>query len=442
MNAMTQPPRMYDAVSIGFGPAAIAVACALQDAREAQSSAGALDVKFLERARETAWHPELVLDGTDINHSPFRDLVTPRNPQSRFSFAMYLKEKGRLFDFSLLGRPASRLEWSDYIAWVALQMRDMVSYGESVEEVLPGIVADRLDHVLLRMRDGVLATRNLIVSSGSTPAIPDVFVPHLGPRVFHTSEFLTRLSALGTPLPKRWMVIGSGQSASESTLELISRQEGIEVTSVHRSIGFRLTQLGQFPNQVFSPDHVDYFHGLGHAQRREYLDRSRAANYAGIDPDESQKLFSMIYEDRLQGRSRLQVQGYRDVVSISPAGTAKDVVLRDRFTGETSMHRMDGVVLATGYQQSLVPALLSNLQPWLASDDDGGLLVNRDYDVAMRESSDVRVIANGLSERSHGIGDGQSFSLMALRAERILMGLMAHRAAAPVEAAEPSRVPG
>ncbi|EGH17717.1 GTPase CgtA, partial [Pseudomonas savastanoi pv. glycinea str. race 4] len=60
----------------------------------------------------------------------------------------------------------------------------------------------------------------------------------------------------------RWLVLGSGQSASESVLELVSRDHAIEVHSVHRSAGFKLTQLGQFPNRVFAPDHVDYFHSL------------------------------------------------------------------------------------------------------------------------------------------------------------------------------------
>jgi L-ornithine N5-oxygenase len=35
----------------------------------------------------------------------------------------------------------------------------------------------------------------------------------------------------------------------------------------------------------------------------------------------------------------------------------------------------------------------------------------------------VQVWVNGLSERSHGISDSQSFSLMALRAERIANAL-------------------
>jgi len=48
----------------------------------------------------------------------------------------------------------------------------------------------------------------------------------------------------------------------------------VTVLSVHRSIGFRLTQLGQFPNQAFSPRNIDYFHDLGPDQRQQYLAKS------------------------------------------------------------------------------------------------------------------------------------------------------------------------
>jgi L-ornithine N5-oxygenase len=422
---LPKAPQNVDAISIGFGPAAIALACVLEDARDEGNAPSIPDIRFLERAAVTSWHPELLLSGTDINHSPFRDLVTPRNPRSRFSFAMYLKEKGRMFEFGLLGRAASRHEWSDYVAWVAAQVQQGVSYNETIREVLPGTVDGQLDHVLVETAAGRYATRNLIVSSGSSPNIPEIFVPHLGARVFHTSEFLTRLNAFGATPPRRWMVVGSGQSASESVLDIIDRQDEVHVLSVHRSIGFRLTQLGQFPNEVFSPTHVDYFHALGDEQRRQYLANSRSANYAGIDPDESQKLFSLIYEDRLAGRERLCVKGYHAVKALEPVGDCYRVTLCDIFTGAVTVQEVDAIVLGTGYLQHLVPPLLSNLQPWLVADDDGGLRIDRDYRIALKPGSSVRIFANGLSERSHGISDGQSFSLMALRAERISQALVA-----------------
>lgn len=182
MTSYSGAASTVDAVCVGFGPAAIALACIIEEAREEGSQLGTLDVRFLERARDTAWHPELLLDGADINHNLLRDLVTPRNPRSPFSFAMYLKEKDRMFDFGLLGRPASRREWSDYIGWVAGQVSRSVMYGETVREVLPVIEHGRLARVRVEVATGALVTRNLVVASGSSPRIPDLFVAHLGGR--------------------------------------------------------------------------------------------------------------------------------------------------------------------------------------------------------------------------------------------------------------------
>ena len=412
-----------DAVCIGFGPAGIALACAFEDARETDAPLGRLSLRYLEAAHDTQWHRELLLSGTDINHHVFRDLVTPRNPRSRFSFAMYLKDKGRMFDFGLLGRPASRHEWSDYLGWVSAQVDRDTHFNAPVSEILPVMDAGRLSHVRIDTPTESFVTRNVVLSSGSAPRIPEAFQALLGPTLFHTSQFLTRLQALGDALPKRWLVLGSGQSASESVLELVSRDSNILVHSVHRSAGFKLTQLGQFPNRVFAPDHVDYFHSLDAASRHRFLDWSRSTNYAGIDPDESQKLFSLTYEDAIAGRKRLQTHAYSEISAVEKTPDGYRVTLTDTFSLRSQVLEVDVIVLGTGYQQYVLPPLLSNFQPWLKTDLDGGLVIDREYRVATRGPCDVTVWVNGLSERSHGISDSQSFSLMALRAERIANGL-------------------
>lgn len=424
MSSFPQASNEFDAICIGFGPAGIALSCVFEDAREQTHPLARHTIRFFESAALTQWHPELLLTGTDINHHVFRDLVTPRNPRSRFSFAMYLKSQGRMFDFGLLGRPASRAEWSDYVGWVSRQVDAQVQFDAQVVDIEPQFLAGRLNNLRVVTASGIVATtRHLVLSTGSAPHIPSLYQDLLGPFVFHTSQFLTRLGALGANLPRRWMVVGSGQSASESVLELLQRRDDILIHSVHRSLGFRLTQLGHFPNQVFSPSHVDYFHGLTQDARRHFLDWSKSTNYAGIDPDESLRLFSLIYEDRLAGRDRLRMQPYSVIERVSQEDNAYRVVTKDKFTGEELAFEVDAIVLATGYQQYQVLPLLASLQPWLRKDSDGGLLINRDYQVAMHENCDVRLFVNGLSERSHGISDSQSFSLMALRAERIALAL-------------------
>ncbi|MFU9136837.1 SidA/IucD/PvdA family monooxygenase [Erwinia tasmaniensis] len=417
----------YDVVNVGFGPAGIALACVQEDAKENNSSPQDIKMLHLEKSDDTVWHGELLLSGTDINHSVFRDLVTPRNPRSRFSFAMYLKDKNRMFDFGLLSRPASRHEWSDYIRWVSSQVDKNTLFSTPAKEILPVVEGGELHGLKVVTEHDTYLTKNIVLSSGSQPHIPDKFLPYLGERVFHTSHFLSCLKRFGEALPARWLVLGSGQSASESVIELLKRREDITLHSVHRSPGFRLTQLGHFPNRVFSPEHVDYFHQLDNVSRRKFLEWSNATNYAGIDPDESQTLFSFVYEDRICGRERLLIRPYSEVVDVRQSDNGYKITLADIFSGKEEIIEVDVIVLATGYQQARIPALLTQLQPWLAQDQDGGLLIERNYRVALRETKGVNIYVNGLSERSHGISDSQSFSLMALRAEKIMKSLPGSR---------------
>jgi len=414
-----------DVASVGFGPAGIALACALEDEAEDSGKKPYQHVRFFEKGCDSTWHGAFLLAGTDINHHVFRDLVTPRNPRSRFSFAMYLKEKGRLYKFGLLGRPASRVEWSDYISWVAAQLKEYVSYDEGVTEILPVTENGILRAVDLVTPQGTYRTRRLILSHGSLPRIPEVFDPHLGGRVFHTSQYLKNVHLGGGPIAKRWLVLGSGQSAGEAVAHLLGAAPTTQVHSVHRGVGFRIGQLGQFPNMAFLPEHVDYFHELEPARRTKVFDEIRSTNYAGIDADESQALYSFMYEGEVSGHQRLNLHTWSSVVSVEKVGGAYSVLLRDSNTGlETTLY-VDGIVLGTGYEQLPVPPLLTLLQPWLLRDDDGALEVDRRYRVGLQNSEGVHIFANGTSEKTHGISDAQSFSMLALRAQQLTDALLA-----------------
>lgn len=419
-----------DLVSVGFGPAGIALACALEDTAEERGSKPLSRVRFFEKAQDSNWHGAFLLAGTDINHHVFRDLVTPRNPRSRFSFAMYLKEKGRLFKFGLLGRPASRSEWSDYIGWVAAQLRDYVAYDEGVSEVMPVVRNGLLHAVDVVTAQGTYRTRRLVLSHGSMPRIPEQFAEHLGGRVFHTSQYLRNIHLGGGPMAQRWLVLGSGQSAGEAVAHLLGCAPTTQVHSVHRGVGFRVGQLGQFPNLAFLPEQVDYFHRLPGEQRARVFDGIRSTNYAGVDADESQALYSFLYEGEVSGHQRLHMHTWSDVIAVEKVGGGYSVLLRDSNTGDEQTLYVDGIVLGTGYQQLPVPPLLTLLQPWLERDLDGTLTVDRDYRVGLRDSEGLQIYANGTSEKTHGISDAQSFSMVAIRAQQLTDALLGSHAQA------------
>ena len=122
--------ELADVVCVGFGPANIALAIALDEIWP-QATA-----KFLEKAQGPGWQPDMLLSGSDIQNNPVRDLVTPRNPRSRYTFINYLHENGRLFrHLNLPGHFPLRKEYARYITWVAENVPADVEYSQEVTTI-------------------------------------------------------------------------------------------------------------------------------------------------------------------------------------------------------------------------------------------------------------------------------------------------------------------
>src|SRR6516162_5176738 len=122
--------HVYDLIGIGFGPANIALAIALEEFGYSGSTL------FIEGRTGPTWQPGMLLAGADIQNHPLRDLVTPRNPMSRFSFTNFLHEQGRLFAYLNLGAVfALRKDYAQYISWAASKFESCLCYGAQVTAI-------------------------------------------------------------------------------------------------------------------------------------------------------------------------------------------------------------------------------------------------------------------------------------------------------------------
>ncbi|TFZ32679.1 L-lysine 6-monooxygenase, partial [Pseudomonas syringae] len=129
---------------------------------------------------------------TDTTPRVFRDRVTPRSPGGGFPFAMHPREHGRMFGCGLLGRPASRQEWSDYLAWVAAEVGGQTCFNTPVTGSDPVLRHGRLHELRVCTPDTSFPTRNVVTSSGSAPRIPHACAALTGPTLVATSPDLTR----------------------------------------------------------------------------------------------------------------------------------------------------------------------------------------------------------------------------------------------------------
>src|SRR5690606_7488182 len=171
--------HVHDLVGIGFGPSNLALAIALRE-RETQYGE-TVDAVFLEKQPRFGWHRGMLIEGTTMQVSFLKDLVTLRNPSSGFSFLSYLQDRGRLPDFiNHKTMFPSRAEFHDYLDWAASAFHDQVEYGSEVVGVTPVVTGGAVEHLDVIVRHGGCSdelttrrTRNLVIAAGLEPALPE-----------------------------------------------------------------------------------------------------------------------------------------------------------------------------------------------------------------------------------------------------------------------------
>ena len=248
----TAPQEIHDLLCIGFGPASLAIAIALSDVMKTNKSNewSMPGVRFLEKQQQFAWHAGMLLPGSKMQISFIKDLATLRDPSSEFTFLNYLKEHGRLVQFSNLGTfLPSRAEFADYMRWCADHFNGGVEYGQEVIEILPeqpNGPSSQIDSFSVRGRsiaNGSFFTRsarNVVIAVGGAPHIPAPF-PHDEPRLLHSSQYCSKVASLLPDKSKAYniAVIGSGQSAAEIFHDLPTRYPDAKATLIIRDTTLR-----------------------------------------------------------------------------------------------------------------------------------------------------------------------------------------------------------
>jgi len=427
MTPRAAPP--YDVIGVGFGPSNLALAIALAETPAARG----LRSRFLERQPHFRWHGGMLLPGSDMQISFLKDLVTLRNPTSPLTFVNYLHSQGRLHDFIDLGTfHPSRIEFNDYLRWVADHFADRCDYGETVVAVEPGLGADgAVETLWVVARDAAgreirRQTRDLALAVGGAPHLPAAFAAlACDPRLCHSSRYLDHVDRCGPGGPldlsrpgARVAVIGGGQSAAEISHDLHARFPHLQVDLVFRGHALKPSDATPFVNAIFHPDRTDFVYAQPSERRAAIVRSYRNTNYAVIDADLLKALHVIAYREKVSGPQRLQLRPRSEI--LSACGDADGIRLRtlDRYAETEAERRYDGIVLATGYERDPNPAILEPL----AAYRDGSELA-RDYRVPTRPGFTPRIYVQGYSETSHGLSD-TLLSVLPVRAQEIVDSLL------------------
>lgn len=402
--------HIHNLIGIGFGPSNLALAIALAEQGREH------DVIYLERQQHFAWHPDMLLDNTNMQISFLKDLATLRNPSSRYTFLNYLHQQQRLEDFiNLKTFYPSRQEFNDYLAWAARHFASQCHYGEEVSAVQPVLDQGRVTHLAVHSQDASgqrheRLARSIVVSVGGSPAIPDCFAALRGDaRVLHSSGYLRGMAQLKEA--RRVAVVGAGQSAAEIFMDLHGK--GCNVDLVTRARALKPADDSPFINEIFNPDYTDYVFNQPPAERAVLLEEHMNTNYAVADTDLIEQIYNVFYQQKVVGNPRHQFLRRHDIVGAQAEAGGISLRLNDQESGTTFNARYDAVILATGYRRQQHHNLLAPLAPWL-----GDFTVDRHYQVQAGPAFQPRVFLQGGCESSHGLSD-TLLSVMAIRSHEI-----------------------
>ena len=159
---------VLDFVGVGFGPSNLALAIAVKEHNDDPEVTRPVVAEFVEVKPEFGWHTGMLIPGATMQVSFLKDLVTPRNPRSEFSFLSYLTDRGRLAEFiNYKTFFPTRLEFHDYLSWAAANVDANVRYGSCVTAIRE--VDGAFDVDVTGTRAGRLRARNVVIAGGLSP---------------------------------------------------------------------------------------------------------------------------------------------------------------------------------------------------------------------------------------------------------------------------------
>ncbi|OQP19746.1 ornithine monooxygenase [Bacillus stratosphericus] len=386
---------MMDVIGIGIGPANLGLAALLEEYEDVTCC-------FFEQETEFAWHPGMLIKGTDLQVSFLADLVTMANPRSKYTFLNYLHESNRLHRFYTFEQfDIPRREFNEYLSWVAGEL-DSCQFGMKVEEV-----TDCEDGYLVkvrRLKDGVLSeyrAKHVVLGTGSKPMIP-VDVPEAAlPHVTHSSRYVDQQKELHEA--ETVAVIGSGQSAAEIFLDLLQHQKkGKQLSWFTRSSEFRELETAELGQELFTPKYVEYFHSLPYEERMNTLPRL-AGLRNGIDASTLSRIYQELYH-----RS---VSGEEPSVLIQPMTELEAIHMEDEQQVELHLKQWqlkkekkitaDHVVLATGYTPN-IPEWFSAYEPLIEWESDKHFKVTDDFRLVFKDKRSHHLFTFTNLDHSHG----------------------------------------
>ena len=168
--------REVELLAVGAGPSNLALAVALEELAPGL----ARNSLVIERDEDVSWQKGMLLPEALSQVSFLKDLVTLRNPRSKFSFLNYLHAIGRLDEFVNLGSFVPyRIELAGYLKWTAESLSQVdVQLGTECTDISPVWTNGTLTGWTTRTAEGEeIRSRYLVLGVGRDARIPSSCAP-------------------------------------------------------------------------------------------------------------------------------------------------------------------------------------------------------------------------------------------------------------------------
>ncbi|MGI9277183.1 MAG: lysine N(6)-hydroxylase/L-ornithine N(5)-oxygenase family protein [Endozoicomonas sp.] len=399
---------VLDLVGLGVGPFNLSLA-ALLDRLPGYSA------RFYDRKPSFSWHPGLMLSGAHMQTSCLKDMVTPVQPTSPWSFISYLVQQERFYQFLATEKTViSRKEFVDYMSWIAGNLPSL-QFNSEIREI-----DFKEDRFILRFDKKEVKTRNICLGTGKMPHVPECTRSYLGEDCFHASELGARQPDFGG---RKIAVVGGGQTGAEVFLNALRGNWGAatEVQWISRRPNFEPLDETPFTNEFFTPGYVESFYPVPASRKSTIIKRQKLAS-DGITPAYLIEIYRELYDRTyLSGspESSWDLLPDRALAGLSKTGNGRyELMLKNALHDLHEVIQADIVILCTGFEHRL-PQYLEPLQPSLKLDEESRFQLSSSFRIRWDGPDNRRIYAVNAGMHSHGIAEPQ-LSLAAWRSATII----------------------
>lgn len=398
----------FHTIAVGAGPANLSLAAL-------HRSATGERIALFDKAPGPGWHDTLLHSGARMQTSWIKDLVSIVDPTHELTFMNYLVSTGRLF--ALINAQFDfipRREYMRYLTWAAGQIED-IHYGVTIDAIS---LAD--DGFVVSSRGQAIArSEHVVVGVGTRSAMPAGLAGLPRERAFLADELGLRLAALATSRDAPVAVVGGGQTGLECVMNLLAAGM-TDIRWLGRRQWFQTIDDSPVANEFYRPAHQRFLQDLPRATRRRLVTEQNPTGDA-LTPGALRGLYQDNYDRMLElGHFPAVLLPGRDVMHGDVDGD--ELVLQCSTNQGVECHRVAHAVIAVGRETVPVP-FDDELRARIETDEDGELIVDRDYSVRWDGRDGHRIYAMNRGRMSHGIPDA-NLTLLPVRSAIVLNSML------------------